>query len=167
MQFSHRPPLDLIFLSSGHSQVHELKQAYGFYNPRLVCEVIRIFACSFYGSPLWSLSSEEHMKLCRSWNTVIKMVWDLPFATHKRFLESLYEVPHLQSMLHGRYIGFLDNLSATSKPHLQALYSMCIKDQSCNTGQNISHLLKTYELSDLNSMIKEKHVIKNKRLHPL
>lgn len=148
-------------------KVHELKQAYGFYNPKLVYEVIRIFTCSFYESPLWSLNSEEHMKLCRSWNTVIKMVWDLPYATHRRFLESLNDIPHLQSMLHGRYIGFIENLSATRKPHLQTLYSLCIKDKSYNTGQNVSHLLKEYEVFDLNSLILEKHVIKKKRVHPL
>ena len=49
---------------------HELKQAYGQYSPELVCETIRIFGTAFYGSPLWSLDSEEHLKLNRSWNTM-------------------------------------------------------------------------------------------------
>ena len=40
-----------------YQKVHELKQAYGCYNPRLILEIIRIFGCSFYGSPLWSLGS--------------------------------------------------------------------------------------------------------------
>ena len=148
-------------------KVHELKQAYGYYNPRLICEIIRIFACSFYGSPLWSLNSEEHMKLLRSWNTVIKMVWDLPYATHRRYLESLNDIPHLQSMLHGRYIGFIQNLSLTKKPHLQILFNLCILDQSCNTGQNLSHLLALYEQNDLKTLILERHMIKNKRVHQL
>ena len=67
-------------------KVHEIKQAYGCYEPRMLCEVLKIFATSFYGSPLWTLNSEEHLKLNRSWNTVVKMVWDLPFKTHKRFV---------------------------------------------------------------------------------
>ena len=95
------------------------------------------------------------------------MIWDLPFATHKRFLESLNDIPHLQSMLNGRYIGFIENLSATKKPHLQTLFNMCISNQACNTGQNVSHLLKMYELNDLRSLIIEKGVIKNKRIHSL
>ena len=40
---------------------HELKQAYGQHSPELVCETIRIFGTAFYGSPLWSLNSVEHL----------------------------------------------------------------------------------------------------------
>ena len=114
-----------------------------------------------------SLGSEDHQKLNRSWNTVVKMIWDLPFASHKRFVESMTEVPHLQSMLHGRYIGFLENLRNSKKVHLQVLFNMCKLDQCSNTGQNISYLLKTCELNDLNDLIKNRHSIKNGRINPL
>ena len=70
-------------------------------------------------------------------------------------------------MLNGRYIGFIENLSSTKKPHLQTLFNLCIANQACNTGQNVSHLLKMYELNDLKALIMEKQVIKNKRIHPL
>ena len=66
-----------------YQKVHELKQAYGFYEPSVICELIKIFGSSFYGSPLWALNSEEHLKLNRSWNTTVKIVFDLPFQTHK------------------------------------------------------------------------------------
>ena len=36
-----------------------------------------------------------------------------------------------------------------------------------NTGQNVSHLLKMYELNNVRTLIKEKQVIKNKRIHTL
>ena len=98
---------------------------------------------------------------------MIKMIWDLPFATHKRFLESLNDIPHLQSMLHGRYIGFIENLSVTKKQHLKTLYNLCIGDQSCNTGQNMSYLLKLYEANDQRKLFSQKHAIKTKRIHPL
>ena len=139
---------------------------HGFYNPRLILEIIRIFGCSFYGSPLWSLGSEEHQKLNRSWNTVMKMVWDLPYATHNRFLESMSDIPHLQSMLHGRYIGFIDNLSSTKKPHLQILFILCKQDQSCNTGQNIEYLLTSFQEKSLKALIVKKPFIKTKRIYP-
>ena len=148
-------------------KVHELKQAYGFYNPDIILEIINIFGCSFYGSPLWTLNSEEHKKLNRSWNTVIKMVWDLPFATHKRFLESLTNIPHIQSMLHGRYVGFIGNLKSTSKPHLKMLFNMCKYDQSCNTGQNVDFLSREWDTLDLETLINKKHLIKNGRINPL
>ena len=79
----------------------------------------------------------------------------------------MVEIPHLQSMLHGRYIGFIDNLSSTIKPHLQKLFNLCKSDQSSNTGQNITYLLKLYEISDLNTLISKKHIVKSNRVNPI
>merc|ERR1719319_753251 len=31
-------------------KVHELRQSYGCYDPKMICELIRIFGTSFYGS---------------------------------------------------------------------------------------------------------------------
>ena len=73
-----------------YQKFHELKQAFGSYDPKNICEIIRIFATSFYGSPMWSLKSAEHLKLNRSWNTAVKIVWDLPYATHKRLVPIPY-----------------------------------------------------------------------------
>ena len=127
----------------------------------------RIFATSFYGSPVWSLNSEEHQKLFRSWNTVVKIIWDLPYATHTRFIESLTEVPHLKSMLHSRYIGFISNLNDSKKPQLKMLFNSCQLNQLSNTGRNISELLKCYEMESLDRLIEKKHVIKKMRVYPL
>ena len=97
----------------------------------------------------------------------MKMVWDLPYATHNRFLESMCDIPHLQSMLHGRYIGFIDNISSTKKTHLQMLFNLCKQDQSCNTGQNIQYLLTSFEVESLRALIMKKPFIKTKRVYPL
>ena len=148
-------------------KVHELKQAYGGYSPKIVCEIIKIFGTSFYGSPLWSLNSEEHLKLNRSWNTVVKIVYDLPFQTHTRFIESLTEFPHLQSMLHGRYIGFSENLKNSKKSEIKLLYSLCINNKQSNTGQNLSFLMNTYNINEINELFAEKFSIKNSRVYPL
>ena len=147
--------------------VHELKQAYGFYEPKIICEIIRIFGTSFYGSPLWALYSKEHQQLLRSWNTMVKIVWDLPYATHKRFVESLTEVPHLQTTLHSRYIGFIKNLKDSTKAQLQMLFSICQNNQFSNTGRNISELQNEYELESVETLINKKHVIKNMRVNAL
>ena len=150
-----------------YQKVHEIKQAYGFYDPELVCEIIRIFATSFYGSPLWSLNSEEHLKLNRSWNTTVKLVFGLPFQTHKRYVESLTKVPHLQSTLHGRYIGFIDNLKKSKKPEIKFLMDLCQHDQTSNIGQNIRFLMNTYKIDSLEQLLLEKHEIKKNRVHSI
>ena len=44
---------------------------------------------------------------------------------------------------------------------------MCKDDNLSNTGQNINFLLKTYELSNLQELVSEKHSIKKRRVFPM
>ena len=74
------------------------------------CVLLRIYGTSFYGSVLWNVNSEDFRILTRSWNIAIKILWDLPFQTHTKFIEPLSDLPHLQSMLHSRFIGFAKSL---------------------------------------------------------
>ena len=117
-------------------------------------------------SCLWQLASEEHLKLNRSWNAAVKMIWNLPYATHTRFLESLSPVPHLESTLMSRYIGFIDNLVKTKKSVLSLIFS-CSQDHSSQTGQNISYLLSKYGKLSVKDLILEKSTVKNTDVYPL
>ena len=130
-----------------YDRVPTLKQQFGFASPKVVCETIRIFATSFYGSVLWKLDSEEHDKLVRSWNVAIKLIWGLPYQAHKRFVEQLTECPHLQSLLHSRFIGFAKALSLSEKLHIKVLYNLCLNDVQSQTGSNLNFLKKKYELN--------------------
>ena len=116
---------DLLQKRAFFQKVHELKQ--------IVCELITIFGSAFYGSPLWNLKSEEYLELLKSWNTMVKILFDLPFQTHTRFIESLSKVTHLQSTLHGRFIGFVNNLKNSVKPEINMLINLCENDISSNT----------------------------------
>ena len=91
----------------------------------------------------------------------------MPHATHKRYLESLTEVPHLQSTLHSRYIGFVSNLNDSKKIHLQVLFHMCHRNQLSNTGRNIKFIKNQYEVESFKNMIEKKQAIKKNRVHPL
>ena len=98
---------------------------------------------------------------------MVKIVYDLPFETHKRFTASLTDFPHLQSILHGRYIGFAENLKKSNKNEIKLLYNMCSDNFRSNTGRNLSYLMKTYKADTLNDLFHEKHNIKLKRVHDL
>ena len=123
-------------------KVHEIKQAYGYYDPQIVCEIIRIFGTSFYGSPLWNLSSKEHLILNRSWNATVKIIFNLPYENHTRFVESLTSVPHLKS---------------TSFLKIQnLLFKLCKNNQLSNTSHNINYLLNEYKIFSLEELLSKK-----------
>ena len=117
--------------------------------------------------PLSGISSEEHFKLLRAWNIAVKMVWDLPYATHTSFLESLSPVPHLESVLLGRYIGFLQNLSQSEHPILTVIFNSTWCDLSSLTGQNVKFLLGKFQKQDLAALIAGKQSLIKSRIHSL
>ena len=114
-----------------------------------------------------SVLGEKHLKLNRSWNTAVKIVWDLPHPTHTRFLESLSPVPHLESILAGRYIGFVSSLSQSVKPFIILLFNSCCSDLTTRTGQNIEYLLHKYSVKNFTNLKREQNIIKKARVHPV
>ena len=148
-------------------KVHQLQQQFGQYHPRLVISLLSIYSTAFYGSTLWKINSEEHFKLTRSWNTAVKMIWDLPHPTHKRFLESMSPVPHLESVLTGRYIGFVQSLLNSKKPLLKLLFSSSIADLSSVTGQNVNFLLQRHSKPNFQALAQGKNLLKRMIISPL
>ena len=148
-------------------KIHQIQQQFGYCNPRLVIKLFSIYSTALYGSNLWHISSEEHLKLDRSWNIAIKMIWDLPPPTHTCYLESLSTVPHLEAVLAGRHIGFISSLACSEKPLLKLLFSSCSSDLHSVIGDNIRYLLHKYKKPTLPALIAAKNTIKKSRVYPL
>ena len=148
-------------------KIHQVLQQFGYYEPRLVINLLSIYSTALYGSTLWQLNSEEHQKLNRSWNTAVKIIWDLPHPTHTRFLESLSPVPHLESTLNARYIGFVDSLAKSSKPLISLLFNCISSDLGSQTGQNIQYLCDKYSKLSLGQLIADRTTIKKARVAAL
>jgi hypothetical protein len=150
-----------------YDKVHQVQQQFGYYDPHLVLKLLSIYSTALYGSPLWQLGSEEHLKLNRSWNTAVKMIWDLPHSTHTRFLENLCPVPHLESVLVGRYIGFIHNLRRTDKDLLKILFNSCSANLNSITGQNLHFLMQKFKKDSIDQLIMDKQKLKNLRVYSL
>ena len=147
--------------------VHKIQNQFGSYHPDMVMKLIGMYCTSMYGSSLWEYYSDEFQKLTRSWNTVTKMVYKLPYATHTKFIESLCPLPHLGSVLEGRYVGFLESLDQSSKPFLKLLFCSCKYDQSSITGRNLQLLMTTHQKSDLQELISFRNSVMKRRRYQL
>ena len=53
------------------------------------------------------------------------MMYILPQETHTEFVESLTDIPHWKSTLHGRYIGFIGNIYGSKKPQIEMRFKRC------------------------------------------
>ena len=95
------------------------------------------------------------------------MIWDLPHSTHTRFLESISPVPHLESTLDGRYIGFLQGLVRSDKLVINLIFSFTSADISSVTGQNVNFLLQKHNKSSLVTLMSDRNSVKKMRIYPL
>ena len=148
-------------------KVHQIQQQFGYLNPRLVIKLLSIYSTALYGSCLWQLASEEHQKLTRSWNTAVKIIWDLPNSTHTRFVEPLSPVPHLEGVLMSRFIGFVENLTKSKKGFLRMIFNICSADLRSLFGQNLKFLQQKYSKCSIKELIQAKKLVKTSCVNPL
>ena len=147
------------------NSVHQIQQKFGSYDPKLILKLVSVYSTALYGSSVWQLDSEEHKKLCRSWNTAVKIIWDLPFATHKRFLEDMCPVPHLESLLYSRFIGFAHSLLNSNKSILKILFTYCASNWESVTGRNLYHLSRRFECRNLSELWASQKKIQRSRVY--
>ena len=147
--------------------IHQVLQKFGSFDPKLVMRLIGIYSTSMYGSPLWQLDSSEYQKLVRSWNTAIKMTWNLPYATHTRLLEDLCPVAHLEHTLYSRFISFAQGLYVSNKNPLRLLFRNCVSNLSSVTGNNINFLSEKFKFKSLSQMFLGKEGLKKTRVYNL
>ena len=67
----------------------EIREMFAFAHPSQVLSAVQTYAGHFYGSMLWDLFGDMAGQVYRSWNTSVKLVWDLPRSTHNFFVEHL------------------------------------------------------------------------------
>jgi hypothetical protein len=62
----------------------ELNQEFGFCHPSAKVRINRIYNLHFTGSVLWDLFSKEAIMLENSWNTSVRVMFDLPMQTPQK-----------------------------------------------------------------------------------
>ena len=126
----------------------ELNQEFYFAHPAVKCRINQIYNSSFSGSMLWNLKGDNTKHLVNSWSVAVRQMWDLPYNTHRKFIETLGGV-HCQTMIYSRYVNFIQSIRKCTKlPVIYLLEKVC-RDQNTMTGQNIRQVLDLTEKSDI------------------
>ena len=66
--------------------VNQLKSTYGNPQSDILMNLFKSYCCSVYGSILWKFNSVGFDKICKSWNTAIRILLHLPYNTHRCYL---------------------------------------------------------------------------------
>ena len=77
-----------------------------------VLKAVQTYSSHFYGSMIWGLYGAMTNQVFRSWNTTVKLVWNLPRPTHNYFVEHLLakDMGSARQQILSQYIGFLKRL---------------------------------------------------------
>ena len=118
-----------------------LNQEFYFAHPISKIKLNSIFNSHYTGSQLWSLFGKETVKLEGTYNKSVKIMCDLPFATHRYFIEHLTKMPHLKKTLVYRYLNFIKSIEKSTKSSLHILLKIAKNDVRSVTGGNLRHIM--------------------------
>ena len=76
-----------------------------------------------------------------TYNRSIKIMFNLPYATHRYLLEPLSGLPHVSRVLVKRFIAFIDKIRNSSKPALKHLLEIVEQDVRLTTGFNLRYIM--------------------------
>ena len=129
----------------------QIREMFSFAHPEQILKAVKIYALHLYGSMFWNFDHNSTGMYCRSWNTNIKLTFDVPRETHTYIVEnclaSEYK-PVIQEM-YSRYIKFLNSLKTSASIEVQHLFSVVSNEVQSTTGGNIYTIIKRTGLNPL------------------
>ena len=114
---------------------NSILQEFHFAHPQAKVMINNIYNSHYTGSQLWKFGTRDLAKLEATYNKSIKIMYDLPWATHRYYMEPLTRVPHVSRTLVRRYISFIDKVS------LAQLLITVQGDVRLRTGYNLRHTM--------------------------
>ena len=130
----------------------ELNQEFHFSHPYTRLKLNSIYNSHCYGSPLWDLFGACAVQLESSYNRSVKVMLDLPYATHRSLIEPLTNEVHLRIVLVKRFLSFIQKIKSSGKPPLVMLLSEAISDARSTTGSNMRNIMLTVGKTTVNDV---------------
>ena len=117
-------------------KLYAMRQQLGNIDPLVYTKLVSIYLTSFYGSPLWDLSSESANRLYSSWNIMTRITYDIPRESRTFLIEPISETTHVKQKLLKRFLKFHKTLGESDKPHLKFLKNLQETDLRSTFGRN-------------------------------
>ena len=119
---------------------NELRQEFHYAHPKTKVWINNVYNMSFYGAPLWDISSRNFERLEKTWNVSIRMMLSLPRNTHRYFLEPLSETHHIVKSICNRFLKFVSNIADGRKKVLRCVLDTVKNDVRSVTGKNLRYM---------------------------
>ena len=126
----------------------DTRSEFAFALPSQVLNAIKVYCAHFYGSPLWDLYGVMANQVYKSWNTTVKLVWDLPRSTHNFFVEHLLaeSFSSVRQSILAQYVGFIQRLEKSVSTEIRLMRNIAGADLRSTTGKNCHNLRNEFQL---------------------
>ena len=130
----------------------EINQEFHFCHPSSKLQLNQIYNSSFTGSPLWDLFSKSSENLEKTYNTSVRLMYDLPRESHCYLIEPVSGNPHLKFVLLKRFLKFREQVFSCSKTTMKSMFEICQHDARSVTGSNFRKLMLLCEKNSINEI---------------
>ena len=120
---------------------HNLNQEFCFATEDTKLRMLRLYNTALYRSNNWSFNSEEVLKFRRTWNTNLRIMFNLPWDTHCWIMEELSDGRHLRQMIFSRFLKYITSVAKNKRQSLRSLYNLIKDDVRSSTGANSRTIL--------------------------
>ena len=90
-----------------------------------------------------------------SWNTSVKIMFDLPIQTHRCLIEPVSQSKHLKFILLERFLSFLNQIANSKKLVPKHLLHFSKHDVRLTTSSNLRNLLLLTEKNSIEELCKD------------
>ena len=132
----------------------ELNNEFYFASPHTKFQINQIYNTHYTGSPLWNLFSDEALKFESCYNKAVKIMFDLPLATHRHLIEPVTGHRHVRITLASRFLGFIDQIRKSQKIIPKMLLSHIQHDVRSTTGLNLRKIMLQTKKVNVNDLTK-------------
>ena len=112
--------------------------------------MITVLCCDGYGSMLWNLQSASAESYFKSWNTCVKLLYEVPRSTYTYLVEGFLakDQTSLRNQILSRYPGFYTKLLNSPSKEIRMLVRMVTDDPRSTTCQNLRYIRKVTALDN-------------------
>ena len=126
----------------------EINQEFHFASSDTKFKINQIYNSHYTGSPIWNLFNAEALQFESTYNRSVKIMYDLPYATHRHLIEPVTNARHVRITLISRFLGFIEQIKRSQKIIPKLLLSQIMYDVRSTTGYNLRKImLQTNKLS--------------------
>ena len=126
----------------------DIREMFYFAHPDQVLSAVNVHAGHFYGSMLWDLTGEAANQVFRTWNTCVKLTWDIPRWSHNYLVDNLLagNLPSTRKKLMCQYVNFFQKLLVSPLREVRVVARIVGRDNRSVTGINLMALKQEFNL---------------------